>query len=124
MKWVNEDFIWGIMISVLVLTLFIIVSLFSQFPATIYNIIFLLMTIDMVTMLYYISYISRTKLTQGETKEELRVRLNLIELGKKEAEKRYYNRMIGDKIYNKIMQDYEQEDINLRSKLKNLKLRK
>ncbi|MCK4730254.1 MAG: hypothetical protein KAT28_02950 [Candidatus Aenigmarchaeota archaeon] len=124
MKRVSEDFIWGIMISVLILTIFIIASLFSQFPNTSYNIIFLLMTIDMAAMLYYISYISRTKLTQGETKEELKVRLNLIELGKKEAEKRYYSRKIGDKIYNKIMQDYEQEDINLRSKLKSLKLRK
>ncbi len=124
MKGVTEDFIWGIMISVLILTIFIIVSLFSQFPNTIYNIIFLLMAIDMAAMLYYISYISRTKLTQGETKEELKVRLNLIELGKKEADKRYYNRKIGDKIYNKIMQDYEQEDIKLRSKIKSLKLKK
>ena len=82
------------------------------------------MTINMAAVLYYIYYISRTKLTQGETKEELKVRLNLIELGKKEAENRYYNRKIGNKIYNKIMQDYEQEDIKLRSKLKSLESRK
>ena len=124
MKRVSEDFIWGIMISVLILTIFIVVSLFSQFPNTTYNIIFLLMTINMAAVLYYIYYISRTKLTQGETKEELKVRLNLIELGKKEAENRYYNRKIGNKIYNKIMQDYEQEDIKLRSKLKSLESRK
>ncbi len=124
MKRISEDFIWGIMISVLILTIFIVVSLFSQFPNTTYNIIFLLMTINMAAVLYHTYYISRTKLTQGETKEELRVRLNLIELGKKEAENRYYNRKIGNKIYNKIMQDYEQEDIKLRSKLKNLESRK
>jgi len=124
MNRISEDFIWGIMISVLILTIFIVVSLFSQFPNTTYNIIFLLMTINMVAVLYYIYYILRTKLTQGETKEELKLKLNLIDLGKKEAEKRYYNRKIGDKIYNKIMQDYEQEDIKLRSKLKSLESRK
>jgi len=124
MKRISEDFIWGIMISVLILTIFIVVSLFSQFPNTTYNIIFLLMTINMAAVLYHTYYISRTKLTQGETKEELKVRLNLIELGKKEAENRYYNRKIGNKIYNKIMQDYEQEDIKLRSKLKSLESRK
>ena len=124
MNRISEDFIWGIMISVLILTIFIVVSLFSQFPNTTYNIIFLLMTINMAAVLYHTYYISRTKLTQGETKEELKVRLNLIELGKKEAENRYYNRKIGNKIYNKIMQDYEQEDIKLRSKLKSLESRK
>ncbi len=82
------------------------------------------MIIDLVAMIYYVIYISKVKLGNKDIKEELKVRLKLIEIGKKEAKKRYYNRKISEKIYNKIFQDYEQEDINLRSKLKNLKSKK
>ncbi len=83
---------WVTIISILIITSFIILfpfvilSMVSQIPSGVYNVIFWFMIVDLVAMIYYVIYISRVKLGGKDTKEELETRLKLIELGKKRGE--------------------------------------
>lgn len=124
MRPISEDFIWGVVLSLLVITVAILALQFSNNMNMVFNLIFVLMAIDLVAMSYYIMYLSRAKLSPDDRIKELEIKLKAIKLGKKEAEKDYYKRKINEQTFSNIVQDYNKEEILAKTELKSIQSKK
>jgi hypothetical protein len=123
MKGITEDFVWGILASLFIVAVSIIIFQFSNLSGLVNNLIIILMTLNLVTTTYYTIYISRHKLTAKEKIKEINLKLKALNIGKKEAKKAYLSRKIKEETYDKLIQDYNQEEIVLKSELKSLESR-
>ncbi len=121
MKGITQDFVWGVLVSLLVASVAIILFKFSNFENIVYNLILILMATNLVTTSYYILYTSKMRLKPDEKLKESELRLKAIKSSIKEAEKAYYNRKISESTYKKIIESFQQEEIMLKSQINVLK---
>lgn len=120
-KGITQDFVWGVLASLLVVAVSIIIFKSSNLENIVYNLILILMGTNLIITSYYVISISKMKLKSGERRKELVLRLKILRNGKEEAKKSYYNRKISEDTFNRIVQNFEQEEIMLKSELESLK---
>ena len=123
MKGITQDFVWGVLVSLLVVAVSIIIFRFSNLENIVYNLILILMGTNLIVTSYYIIYISKIRLNPHEKLKEAELKLKAVKHSKKEAEKAYYSRKISESTYNKLLESFQREEITLKSQIDLLKSR-
>ena len=121
MNKIREGFILGVIFTILFTVFMLSISpflltyiLIPKTSITLYSIIITIITsfsVQLLIAVVYIFSISKNKINAEEIKKELDIKLKSIEWSKNEIKRRYYNRQISKETFNKLLQKYEEEEI-------------
>ncbi len=124
MNKIREGFILGVIFTILFTVFILSISpfllIYASVPKTsitLYSIIITIITsfsVQLLIAVVYIFSISKNKINTEEIKKELDIKLKSIEWSRNEIKRRYYNRQISKETFNKLLQKYEEEEMEIR----------
>jgi len=127
----REGFMLGVVFAILFIIFILSICPFllsyTSIPGNaivLYSVIITIITafsVQILIAMVYIFSISKNKMSPEEIKKELDIKLKSIEWSRNEIKRRYYNREISKETFNKLLQKYEEEEIEIRREIEKLK---